>query len=317
MNNSEIRSFTGLDLINPDRGYWFVRTDSGVNFETYLKNSFIGIGWNRITLEDIVTQTEQEVKDKIAKIYGIDLELAKGKGRATAIYNKLKKFKDIQKGDVVIIPSHSSGRLAFGIISDSNVYIDIDKTEDCEYYKRKKVQWVMIKPIDSLDAVFFKIKSPQQAIIDIKPYESYVDRIVSTFYFKNNTGNLVFNVNKDEDINLEILLSLISSIRTLLIEVNSYFNYQEDIGGSAIKLSLQSKGTFVLKVPIGKSLATFGLIFMLFDCQNKQHRPSDITQKDWEELQTFIEAQKDTLTVVQKRMDELEVDKGKINDTFR
>mgnify|MGYP006141146013 CR=1 FL=1 len=36
-----------------DQEYWFVRTDNGDNYESFLRNGFIGIGWNEITVEDL------------------------------------------------------------------------------------------------------------------------------------------------------------------------------------------------------------------------------------------------------------------------
>jgi len=130
--------------IESHRGYWFVRTDSGKNFETFVKNSFIGIGWNGITLEDLrdASLKAAEVKRKIAKRYNIDIDKSSGKGKTTAIYTKLLRFKEFKKGDLIIIPSSNSKLYAFGIIQDNSIYNDIDQTHNCSYYKRRKVEWL-------------------------------------------------------------------------------------------------------------------------------------------------------------------------------
>lgn len=306
-----------LDYVDPERNYWFVRTDAGIYFDAYLKYGFIGIGWNPITLEDLTKLTPQEVKVKIAHIYNIDLGLVKGKGKASGIYNKLIRFKDIKNGDVVIMPSYSSTRLAFGIVEDSSVYIDIDKSHDCDYYKRKRIRWVSVKQVGQLDPIFYEIIISRHAISNIKRYENYIDRVVSTFYFKNNSGNLVFDVNKKEDINLAHLVDLIGSIQTLISEINDYYSFGENIEESAIKLSLQSKGTFALKVPNGKSLATFGLIFTLFSCGDNDSHTNISSGQDMKNAQDFIHQHEDTLRKIERRMIDLEIDREKINETFQ
>lgn len=309
MNKNDFEIVQGIESIDSERGYWFVRTDNGLNFETYLENNFIGIGWNDITLEDLTKLSQNEVQSKIAKNYGFDLELVKGKSKATAIYNKLKRFKDIKKDDVVIIPSGGSNRLAFGIVTDTNVHIGLEKTGECEYFKRKQIRWVAVKHINSLDSKFYEIKITRHAVSSVKPYESYIDRVISTFYFKDNTGNFVFDVNKDEDINLIQLLELITNIKVVLSKINSEFDFNENIEASAIKISLQSKGTFALKVPIGQSLATFGLVLALSSCNDKTSGTA--------EHQRFIENYKIELDTISRRMDDLEIDKDKINQAFK
>jgi hypothetical protein len=309
MNNSLPNEINELEFIDNERGYWFVRTDNGINFDTYYENGFIGIGWNDITLEDLTKLSVNDVQAKIAKNNNYDLQLARGKSKVTGIYNKLIRFKDIKKGDVIMMPSYGSGRLAFGIVEDSNVYVELEKTGDCEYYKRKKIDWKTVKNIKSLDSKFYEIKLTRHAISNVKTYENYIDRVISTFYFKANTGNFVFEVNKKEDINLSHLLELIGTIKSLIADINSYYDYNENIEESVIKLSLQSEGLFALKVPTGKSLATLGLILSLSSCGDKTTGTV--------EQQKFIESHQMKLDTISRRMDDLEIDKDKINQAFK
>lgn len=314
----KIQLIDRLSVVEPERGYWFIRTDDGINFDPFTKNGFIGIGWNPITLEDLTKLSPQDAHQKIAKTYSLDLELTKNKRKVSDIYNKLIRFKDIKKGDVVVVPSNASGRLAFGIIEDSNIYIDTEQSHECDYYKRKKVDWVLTKNADSLDPILYKIKISRHSISSIKPYQDYIDRIISTFYFKDNFGNFVFEVNKDEDINLSQLVDLISSIQKLLFDINKFYQYGENIEDCAIKLSLQSRGKFTLKEPIGRSLATFGIIIALYGCQNDNNQTStNLSPQERQKAEQFIATEVDTLKNIDKRFVELEVNKDKINSVFR
>lgn len=126
-----------VDVIDVGTDYWFVRTDSGMYFETYLENNFIGIGWNYITLEDL-TKSDVEVKNKIAQHEGLDLSDSDKKRLVTTIYTKLLRFKNLAKGDRVVIPSSGSGEFGFGIVLDRSPYVDVNRTGNCEYYQTKK-----------------------------------------------------------------------------------------------------------------------------------------------------------------------------------
>ena len=198
------------------------------------------------------------------------------------------------------------------------MYVDTEKSHNCDHYKRKKVDWVQIQNTNSLDPIFYQIKISRHSISSIKQYQDYIDRVISTFYFKDDFGNFVFEVNKNEDINLSQLVDLIGSIQTLLYDINEFYQYGENIKDCAIKLNLQSKGKFTLKEPIGRSLATFGIIIAMYGCQNdKSQMNTNLSPQERLKIQQFIETKVDTLKNIDRRFDELEVNKEKINSVFR
>jgi|GEM_PF-4710568 hypothetical protein len=53
INPSVEKFLKGTLELEPEKEYWFVRTDSGTYYDTFKENNFIALGWNNITVRDI------------------------------------------------------------------------------------------------------------------------------------------------------------------------------------------------------------------------------------------------------------------------
>lgn len=309
-----INQISDTNVLDNNRGYWFIRTDSGQYFETYINNNFIGIGWDFITVYDLVNSPfGYEVKAKIAKNLGYDLNTKKGKSKATSVYNKLNKFRNLNKGDVVVIPSNSSSQLAFGIIDDNAIYVDQNKNFSCEYQKRRRVQWIEVKHMHKLDPKFFQITVSQHAISDIKKYENYIDNVTNSLYYKGDFGHFVLDIKTEGEINVNTFLDLVDSIQKLIKDINSNFDLNEDIDSSSIKLNLQSPGKIEFKLRNGRSLAILASILILTSCSSSSGHPTTLKEGDQQKIYEFVEIHKDSLQRLDRVLDELKIDKERIN----
>src|SRR5438093_61418 len=114
--------FNGLQILPQGNDYWFVRTDGGKYFDTFLENSFIAIGCNPITLDDLNNKTSLAVKKKIARAENFDLDDRYQATEATKIYNKILHFRDLKKNDVIVMPSEGSASFSFGVVSTEKCY---------------------------------------------------------------------------------------------------------------------------------------------------------------------------------------------------
>ncbi|PTQ92405.1 hypothetical protein C8P68_1125 [Mucilaginibacter yixingensis] len=300
-----------VNNLQADKQYWFVRTDSGLYFDTYTKHDFIGIGWNQITVEDLHKRSEVEIKTKIAQSEGYDLGITKGKGKVSAIYNKLKRFDSLAKGDIVIIPSASSSRYAFGVIEDSTIYVDSKETNDCSYHKRRKVKWLAIKQVSSLDPVFYQIKVSRHAISNIKRFEKYIDNVTDHLYIKEGYGHFVLDIKTQDDINVKALLTLIESLQELAKQINIEFNLNENIDSSSIRLNLQSPGKIEFKLHSGKTLIILAAVLSI--ASGCTLNSDQISTADNHKLEKFVTIHQDTIQQAEQGIDELKVDRDKIN----
>lgn len=296
-----------VENISQETNYWFVRTDYGEYFDTYYKNNFIGIGWNEISIDELKNPgLKVSVKEKIGKIENLDYDKTSTKGTITAIYNKLVRFINLKKGDIIIIPSKKSSRYAFGIIEEDEAYSKFEDENNCKHVKRKKIKWISIKSVKSLNHVFQQIKVSRHSISQINDYSEYIDNEINNIYLKNGNAHFVLDIKTQKDINVESLIELIKNIQVLSREINTYFNLNENIEENSIRLNLQSPGNIEFKLPIGKTLVTLSAVLALSCGNNNNVQHSN-------ELTTFANTHSDTLNRINNSMIDLEVDRDRIN----
>jgi hypothetical protein len=297
-----------VESISQETNYWFVRTDYGEYFDTYYKNNFIGIGWDEISIEELKnTGLKVAVKEKIGKIENLDYDKTSTKGTITAIYNKLVRFINLKKGDIVIIPSKKSSRYAFGVIEEDEAYSKFEDENNCKHVKRKKVKWISIKAVKLLNPIFQQIKVSRHSISQINDYSEYIDNEINNIYLKDGNAHFVLDITTQKDINVESLIELIKNIQFLSKEINTYFNLNENIEENSIRLNLQSPGNIEFKLPIGKTLVALSAILAISCGGNNNNFQNN------NELTTFVNTHSDTLNRINNSMIDLEVDRERIN----
>lgn len=306
-----------VEEIDVQKRYWFVRTDNGQYFQHYYDNGFIAIGWNYITINDLQqsSQAGTEIKLKVAQHSGLDIgNNAIDKRKATSIYNKLRAFRELRTGDLIIIPSHSSQRLAFGYIVDNILYSNIDDPE-CDFYKRRKVNWIENKDIDELDKIFYQIRVSRHTISSVKKYESYIDKVVQTLFMKDGYSHYVMDLATNDDINFKTLLELINRINEITEKLNDDFHLGEDLNNNSIKLNLQSPGKIEFKFLNGKSLIL--LATLLGPLSLGPVAPlGGINDAEIQQLENFKQVNQQSLQDIESALEELEVDRDKINSIY-
>ena len=202
-----------VEKLDKDANYWFVRTDYGKLFEDFYKNNYIAIGWDYLTLYEFKNTEEATIKNKIANTEEIDINTTGGKITVSTIYNKINTFINLQKNDIVIIPSRNSDRLAFGRISDEIAYEDLNTKE---FVKRRKVDWIEIKQINDLNPIFYQVKSNRHTISNINSYSQYIDRVMGNLFKKGEKTHYVLNIEKTDDIGFDELKQFIDNNREVL-----------------------------------------------------------------------------------------------------
>ncbi|WP_293937458.1 hypothetical protein [Sphingobacterium sp. UBA5996] len=293
-----------VEVVNNSIEYWFVRTDYGKLFEQFLEGGYIAIGWDYVTVKELDALNEDIIKKRIAEKEEFDLETTAGKSNSTSVYNKLMTFKNLKKGDIVVMPSRNSDRLAFGTIEDDDAF-----TADAESFtKRRSVNWHEVKQIDDLNAIFYQVKSNQHTISSINRFAPHIDRVVGNLFEKNDFTHYVLKIEKDEDINFEDLNTLMSNIKSLTKEINKEFKLDEDMDEFFIKINLQSKGAVEL-IKSGKSLAILAFLLFCSSC-GELHK-----QKD-PEIKKFIENNGDKIENTTKVLDSLRANTDEMTKPF-
>lgn len=293
-----------VQVLSLDKNYWFVRTSSGDFFDTFVNNNFIGIGWNEITYADLTKKDDFEIRQKISRVNKIDLNTSKGKSKVSNIHNKLKAFINLKKGDLIIIPSRSSSRLAFGEIKEDSIFIDDKNSNDCLYHKRREINWITTKTTTRLNPIFYQIKKSRHSISSVNKYQSYIDAVTNDIFFKDDSTHLIVDIKKQQDINIIALTGFLSGIHNLSSEINSKMNFNENIDGASIKLSLNSPGKIEFIYPRGRALVLAITLLSIYNCTDPENHP-----KNKGEVKILYEDNKSKLDSIDKKLLSLEAEK--------
>lgn len=263
LNDDNINFFKniGIDVINEDRNYWFIRTQGGLYFDEFYFDGFVGIEWDEISnIEHIKNNTLEELKNEVIKYYPKI-------GNHGYVAGQIKRFvEDIKEGDIVLIPNANSERIAFGEIINNE--IDIYEDNSFEDYlinydddnidkksiikKRRKVRWIKnVKRIE-LDPYLYKIIYSHSAIVDAKPYEVFIDRILSQFYLKGDKAYLTYKVNQKKDIAGVDISGFVYNSLNLLDSMDEDCSKKE----ITTKINVQSQGVIQF---IGPMFSIFAL----------------------------------------------------------
>lgn len=227
--------------IDENQKYWLVRTQSGEYYEEFYHDNFIGIGWDELNLKTIQeTPNEEQIVEYIKKQYPDE----KQPGR---ILNQIKRFLyDIKIGDIVLIPSHSSLYVSFGIV-ESDLYIEeinIDDVLDgkCPFQKRKKVKWVKTVRRDALDPYLYRLLNSHHTITEATPYATFIDRTLHSFYVKGSSAHLIFGIQKYDNIPAVDLVDVLNKTLELIPLINSLTNADYKKEDVDVRLTLNSPG---------------------------------------------------------------------------
>ncbi|MGQ7869741.1 hypothetical protein [Sunxiuqinia sp. sy24] len=295
-----------------ERRYWFVRTDNGQYYDTYLENNFIAIGWNYITVHDIVNSSEEEVKAKISQHEPQSPEQSdvSYKMKISGIYNKIVRFNDLSEGDIIVIPNEGSGSLAFGEIIQNHIYVNIDGENDCIYHKRREVKWHKSGNINSFDPHLRFIKRNMHTISEVKSFQPYIDNVLNHLYKRGEYAHYVIDVNLADNINLRAFTDLVGSIEKLSAIINANFELAEDIHSTAIKLQLQSPGNIEI-ISKGRNLMILAAFLSFASCTNKDDLNLDNqTKTNFESLQ---EEHSQVVDTCLRAFEKLETDKFELD----
>ena len=298
-----------VEDFNNIRNYWFVRTAYGKYFDSFFEGNYVGIGWGYVTLKEFKNIAESDIKTKIIKHENINIADSRQKGKVTSIYNKIERFINLKKGDIIIVPSRKSERLAFGEILDDDPYEEYEDSKDEKFVKRRRVKWIDNKSIYELDPIFFQLKINQHTISDIGRYAPYIDKVIGNLFKKGDNTHFILNIEKREDINFRELSSLMENVEDLLSAINKTFGFEENEDEFFVKMNLQSPGKMEI-IRNGKSLAVLAYLLFLTSCGKDSKEIKDPTLREFQEQN----AKKVGKTVVQ--LDSMEINYQEMHQPF-
>ncbi|TVZ81274.1 hypothetical protein FB379_11773 [Aeribacillus composti] len=235
-----------IPRIPENQRYWFVRTNSGEYYDSFVNDGFIGIGWNQIELKHL--KENRPLEDIVREKY-------KNENRPNYVANQIKTFcNDMKKGDIVLIPSSKSTFIHFGVIQDTEPYeeeipFEVENIDEhpellfeyegvCPYRKRRRIKWVKVIKRDNMDPQLYKLIYSHHTISNADGYAEYIDKSLFDFYIKGDKCHFILHVRKKEHIKARHLIPFMSDLLTIADR-----NSDDEID---IKVNVQSPGTIEL-----------------------------------------------------------------------
>lgn len=265
--NEEIKS--KIREISKNKNYWFVRTQGGDYYENFINGEFISIGYDKILLFDVdqlknSPNPTEALADKVRKYYEDNLT-------PTHTANQILKFvNEINKGDIVLIPSTSSNHITFGEVTDSKTYLKSESKDidNCPFEKRKKVKWIKTVQKLKLNPNLYRLIYSHHAITEANFYDQYIDKTLNSFFIKYNRAHLVIDVATNEGINARELFTMGLQMFECVDSFSKSNNYNASSDDIEIKTNLESPGTVEFISNSVLALTIIGLIIVLLNGGN-------------------------------------------------
>nr|WP_294858921.1 hypothetical protein [uncultured Fluviicola sp.] len=271
--------FDQVAEIDSQKEYWYFRTDGGDHYTDFIQKGYIGISWNFISASEIREENLEYLRKSVItnsyKYRNVPYDwLGSGeKSSVTKTINKLFTFKNLKKGDVILIPSEEADCFSIGEIADDEIYqASQDDLSTGGYLKRRKVNWLKTSVKHHYYNSLFYLLKHSHTIVSIKKHADFIDSLMEELYMKDGDCFLALRINKESEISLKDLKDLFDNYLEFISKVNTDFNFGEKIDTTTVKLSLNSPGFINIKLPDGKSLIVTSLILSMFlnGCSNDQ-----------------------------------------------
>lgn len=264
----------GLKDLTPEilqeRKYWLVRSMGGDYYGEYVSRGFIAIGYNEVSLNEIKYSLTKK-KDAVNELKSIidtkdidedSLNYLKRYGTPQL----LRFYTELNEGDIVVIPSSESYKIAIGII-ESNVYeIPDDEipydTNFCQFKKRRKITILKKLSRNSLNPEMQLMFNSRHAISNVDKYAEFIDGCIRDFYVKGDITYLVLRVRQENEIRA-VDFSLVPEIINLLEEfcIENELEYDKD--SIKMKLCVQSPGDILVFAQKPEIIFLVGLVITL------------------------------------------------------
>jgi len=240
-----------VEHLSSSINYWFVRTMTGDFYEDFKVNSFISIGVDEITYEDILRSYNRNLDENDRhKELGMMIKQKTTRTKYDYWAKMLIRFVyEIKKNDIVVVPDYSSKRFSIGKVIETQIFQQSEYNSNvkisCDFYKRKRVEWLGEFSREQLGGRIYEMIHARHAINKIDEYKTLFNSKIHDFYFEDDIANLVINVGITDDINAFELEEFYSLLTGFLKDFAEFEKLKVDNEKVSVKLHLQSPGLII------------------------------------------------------------------------
>lgn len=169
-------------------GYYFVRAMSQTkeDFNVFFSNSVVAVGWSKINFTNF--DDKEELIQEINRVYYDNSDVAAtvaGRKR-----NEIRRFKNLKKGDKILIPFYSSVVLSYA--TDEVLYrpkfrdtLDLSNQRKVEYLRDDDGDLIKIPRSGLSEGLQRRLRVPGSTMSDLSEFEAEIDRLYEAKYFDN------------------------------------------------------------------------------------------------------------------------------------
>ncbi|MFQ9295421.1 MAG: hypothetical protein ACLR4B_12945 [Bacteroides fragilis] len=263
--------FDEITTIEKNTHYWLVRTMGGDYFYEYISRGYIAIGYNEISLNEIkfASTFAEKAGEQLKSIVEAKEALKKQPDEEEinaqyAVSQLLKFYRDIQIGDIIVMPGRNSDDVAFAKI-ESGVYEEsnVSKLEGiCNFAKRRKIHLLHKTSRTELNPKLQLMFNSRHIISNVDGYASYIDSSISDFFAKDGYTNLVLRVKEENNLRASDF-GLVPELVELVKDFSEENNLDIDINDIKAKMCVQSPGDILMFAPSWEAITLIGLFIIL------------------------------------------------------
>lgn len=248
--------------IKSDRKYWMVRTMGGRYYAEFIRDNFIAVGYNDISLRHLNSLSDDinKAKDELKSIFREKYPNLNNSGYPVS--QLLRFHRDIEVGDIVIIPSEGAMHVAIGMVETDLSELPIQPADDgyCPFTKRRRISWNYFGRRSALPPALQLMFNSRHILSDVTSYAPHIDGIVRDFYKKDDVITLVLRIRTRKEVTLDDFCA-IQSLEKLV----SDFCMIQGIGAGepvSMKIQMESPGWLKLSSKYASQLLGMSLFVL-------------------------------------------------------
>ncbi|MDB9136971.1 hypothetical protein [Parabacteroides distasonis] len=330
MDNDLKGLFKRTLVIKEDRHYWLVRSMGGDFYNEYISRGYIAIGYNEISLAEIklsashndeAVNTLKKIIDSKESISSVDVDDINPQYAAIQL---LKFYRDIQIGDIIVIPGKSSDQIAIARV-ESSVYEE--KEEDvsklsgiCNFRKRRRIKIINRSFRSKLNPKMQLMFSSRHIVSNADNYAQYIDSCISDYYQKDGNTFLVLRVKEEDSISADDF-GLVPDLIGLLKDYSEEIHLNINVQTVKMKTCVQSPGDILMYATSWEAITLIGMFIMIIKggefsitkgdgLKIKVGTLSEATEKTLKSLSDFLDRRRDRAfkESLQKKLDNMKIE---------
>lgn len=250
-----LQDTTDASAITNTKKYWLVRTDDGANFDTFSERNFVALNLQNFPIGFVNSARQIEhskerlsfVKNSLIGLHqqhpnllpyeATDGSYSSNMGRLASQICNISL--EMNRGDIVLIPSQGASLLKIGRIVDADLVTDEAITRQFSF--ARKVEWIKEISKSRLEANLYKALGAHQAICDISKYASVIERNYTSYFVIDDDYHYVLTVNA-ESVSAFALTALVQNVLKTVDEISHEFKLGIDAKDIKISINVNSPG---------------------------------------------------------------------------